>query len=109
MVERVHLPTRSTAYDGNKNALKYDAKVFPRIAGFLASRGATIAEIADVLGVKTRCMFNWLNRYPALQAAVKKGQTMFDSRVERAMAECAIGFAVDVEEPKIVNGEVEIV
>jgi hypothetical protein len=34
---------------------------------------------------------------------------MFDSRVERAMAERAIGFAVDVEEPRIVDGEVEIV
>jgi hypothetical protein len=31
-------------------------------------------------------MCNWLNQYPALQAAVNQGQNMFDSRVERAMA-----------------------
>jgi transposase-like protein len=37
-----------------------NAKLFPKTAGFVASRGATIAEIADALGVKTRCMYNWL-------------------------------------------------
>jgi hypothetical protein len=53
-------------------------------------------------------LYNWLNQHPPLQQAVNKGQTIFDHRVERAMAESAIGFAVDVEEPKIVEGEVEI-
>jgi transposase len=49
------------------NAVEYDANLFPKTAGFLASRGATIAEIADALGVTTRCVYNWLNQYPALQ------------------------------------------
>jgi hypothetical protein len=32
---------------------------------------------------------------------------MFDRRVERAMAERAVGFAVDVEDPKIATGELK--
>jgi hypothetical protein len=41
-------------FDGNTNAVKYNAKLFPKTAGFLASRGATIAEISDALGVTAR-------------------------------------------------------
>jgi hypothetical protein len=33
---------------------------------------------------------------------------MFDSRVERSMTECAIGHSVDVVEPKIIDGVLEI-
>jgi transposase-like protein len=38
----------------------------PKNAAQPKPRGATIAEIADALGVKTRCLYNWLNLYPVI-------------------------------------------
>jgi transposase-like protein len=49
---------------------------FPKTAGFVASRGATIAEIADALGVTRRTLYNWLNQHPPLQQAVYAGQEL---------------------------------
>jgi hypothetical protein len=86
---------------------KYDARTFPRTAKFLAQRGAIQAEIADCFGVKTRTLEKWLVQYPELREAVDVGNDVFNSRVERALAERAIGFYVDVEEVKVLgDGEV---
>ena len=74
---------------------KYDPKTFPRTAGFLAQRGAILSEIADCFEVTTRTLSNWLNKYPELRDAVDAGNDVFNSRVERALAERAIGFYAD--------------
>jgi hypothetical protein len=74
---------------------KYDPKTFPRTATFLAQRGAILSEIADCFEVTTRTLSNWLNKYPELRDAVDAGNDVFNSRVERALAERAIGFYVD--------------
>ena len=66
---------------------KYDARTFPRTAKFLAQRGAIQAEIADCFGVKTRTLEKWLVQYPELREAVDVGNDVFNSRVERALAE----------------------
>ena len=68
---------------------------FPRTAGFLAQRGAILSEIADCFEVTTRTLSNWLNKYPELRDAVDAGNDVFNSRVERALAERAIGFYAD--------------
>jgi hypothetical protein len=86
---------------------KYDPK-FPKTAKFLAQRGATLAEIADCFGVTTRTLSNWLNEYPELREAVDAGNDIFNPRVERALAERAIGFYVDVEEVKILQDGEEV-
>jgi hypothetical protein len=75
---------------------KYDSKTFPRSAKFLAQRGATQAEIADCFQVSTRAFEKWLTLYPELREAVTVGNEAFDTRVERALAERAIGFWVDI-------------
>ena len=74
---------------------KYNPKTFPRTAGFLAQRGAILSEIADCFEVTTRTLSNWLNKYPELRDAVDAGNDVFNSRVERALAERAIGFYAD--------------
>jgi hypothetical protein len=86
--------------------LQYDAKTFPRTCAFLASRGATIAEMADACDVETRTFFRWMNAYPELNEAVSSGKDAFDMRVERALAERAVGYSVDVEECFVINGKV---
>jgi hypothetical protein len=48
-----------------------------------------------------------MNKYPELNEAVASGKEAFDMRVERALAERAIGFSVDVEERVVVNKKLE--
>jgi hypothetical protein len=86
--------------------LQYNAKIFPKTCAFLASRGATIAEMADACDVETRTFFRWMNAYPELNEAVSSGKDAFDTRVERALAERAVGYAVDVEECFVIDGKV---
>jgi hypothetical protein len=64
----------------------------------LAQRGAILSEIADCFNVTTRTLSNWLNQHPKLRDAVDAGNEVFNTRVERALAERAIGFYADVEE-----------
>jgi AcrR family transcriptional regulator len=85
-----------------------NAKRFPNEARFLASRGATLAEIADRFGVSTRTLYYWNARYPELQQAIDSGITeAFNPRIERALAERAIGYEVDEEHVFVVDGRLE--
>jgi hypothetical protein len=84
--------------------LQYNAKIFPKTCAFLAQRGATIAEMADACAVETRTFFRWMNAYPELNEAVTAGKDAFDTRVERALAERALGYSVDVEECFVIKG-----
>jgi len=83
----------------------YDPKTFPRTAKFLAQRGATQAEIADCFQVTTRTLQHWLTLHPELQEAITTGNEAFDPRVERALAERALGYTVDVEECYVIDKE----
>jgi hypothetical protein len=47
-----------------------------------------------------------MNAYPELNEAVSSGKDAFDTRVERALAERAAGYSVDVEECFVINGKV---
>ena len=67
-----------------------------------------MAEIADCFNVTTRCLKNRLNQYPELRAAVDAGNDVFNPRIERALAERAMGFWVDMEEVKITKDGDEV-
>jgi hypothetical protein len=47
-----------------------------------------------------------MNEYPKLREAVDAGNDVFNPRVERALAERALGYSVDVEECFVLDGEV---
>jgi hypothetical protein len=104
MVERI---TKSTLPDLGGRPSKYNAEIFPRTCAFLAQRGATIAEMADACSVDTRTFYRWMVKYPELNDAVSSGKDAFDTRVERALAERAIGFEVDVEEWFVIKGKLQ--
>ena len=61
----------------------------------LAQGGATQDEIADVLGVSRRTINYWLVQHPEFNAAIQAGNDVFNPRVERALAERAMGFYAD--------------
>jgi hypothetical protein len=99
-------PAKAVAVRGQPT--KYSAKRFPNEARFLASRGATLAEIADCFGVSTRTLYYWNAKYPELRQAIDSGITgAFNPRIERALAERAIGYSVDEEHWFVVKGELE--
>ena len=83
--------------------IKYNPKTFPKTAKFLAQRGATQAEIADCLGVSIRALKYWITQYLELQEAIEAGNEVFNPRIERALAERALGYSVDVEETFVID------
>jgi hypothetical protein len=87
--------TDAAALPRHRSNLIYDVKRFPRQAKFLAERGATQADLADCFGVTTRTITNWRSQYPEFAQAIDAGNEAFDTRVERALAERAIGFYAD--------------
>jgi transcriptional regulator with XRE-family HTH domain len=84
----------------------YDPKTHPHLAELLASRGATVAEFADAAGVTDRTVRNWFAAYPEFAEAFKVNAAAFDERVERALVERALGYEMDSEEIRVVNGEI---
>src|SRR6516225_5724320 len=99
-----HRPTRGPVS-------KYDPETCPRQAKFLAARGATQSEIADCLGISLAQFKRWLTQYPELYEAVQAGNDTFTPRVERALAERAIGYEYTWEEEEInpVTGQKQLV
>src|SRR5262249_41226300 len=99
-----HRPTRGPL-------TKYDPENSPRQAKFLAARGATQSEIADCLGISLAQFKRWLTQYPELHDAVHAGNDAFTPRVERALAERAIGYDDTWEEEVLnpVTGELTMV
>jgi hypothetical protein len=78
----------------------------PKTAKFLAQRGAIQSEIADAFDVSTTTLQNWISKYPQLHDAVQVGVDTFNSRVERALAERAIGFWITIDELRDEQGKV---
>jgi hypothetical protein len=93
MAERVRLQPR-----GVGQPTKYDPDIMPNAAKFMAQRGAILSEIADAFKVSTQTIANWRNKYPEFRDAIQIGVDTFNPRVERALAERAIGFWVTIKE-----------
>jgi hypothetical protein len=66
-----------------------------------AKIGATQADIADAFGVSTRTILLWCAKFPELRQALDAGNQVFDTRVERSLAERAIGGFVSWEDEEI--------
>jgi len=86
----------------------FDPRFVP-IAQTMCAMGATDGDLADAFGVTTTTIQNWQAKYPEFKAAVAHGKAeVFDPKVERALAQRAIGYSVDVEEVKITKDGDEI-
>jgi hypothetical protein len=94
-MKRVRLEDKAVTKHKSGPASEYDPKHYPRYAKFLAEHGATQDEIADCFGGSTRTLLRWLAEHPELREAVRVGVEVFNPRVERGMAERAMGFYAD--------------
>jgi transposase len=64
-------------------------------AQLLARGGATQDEIAECLGISRMTVIRWSARHPEFGQAIQAGNDLFNRRVERALAERALGFYAD--------------
>lgn len=75
---------------------------YAAIARILCARGATDVDLADAFQVTTNTILNWQSAYPEFGDAIYEGKVeIFDPKVERALAQRALGYSVDTEEVKV--------
>lgn len=68
---------------------------FCQIAADACARGATIAEVADLLGVDRRTVYRWSSRHEAFCHALNVGRELADRRVGYSLYERAVGYTYD--------------
>lgn len=61
------------------------------IEGF-ARDGLTDPQIAQNMGIGYSTLKDWITKYPAIQAAIKKGKAPVDIQVENALLKRALGY-----------------
>ena len=83
----------------------YDPK-FVAIAQKLGELGATDIEVAEVLQVSIRTIYNWKREHPEFLQALKLGKDGPDDRVEESLLHRALGYSVESEKILVVDGEV---
>ena len=65
-----------------------------RIFGW-ARDGLTNIQIAENMGVAERTFTDWVARFPAISAALKRGKEPVDTQVENALLKRALGYEYD--------------
>jgi hypothetical protein len=91
---------------GSPNGSLY-LKQYDQIAERMVKHtGATISEIAETLSVTVATIYNWQSRHPSFKAALSIGEETANNRVELSLYNQAVGYFVDEEDIKILNGEV---
>ena len=61
-----------------------------------ARDGLTDELIAKKIGISARTLYEWINKYPQISQAIKKGKAPIDFQVENALLKRALGY--DYEE-----------
>lgn len=66
-----------------------------------ARDGLTDAQIAHNIGVSTKTLYEWENRYSTIREAIKKGKAPVDIEVENALLKRALGYEYTEERIEI--------
>ena len=70
-----------------------------------ARKGLTEEQVSKNMGIAYSTLREWKKKYPAIEAALKKGKEVVDFEVESALFKRAIGY--EIEEEKIYIQEVD--
>src|SRR5262249_55666763 len=81
-------------------------RAFADIARAMAKLGATDYEIAEELCVVTSTVWRWRSKHPDFCSALIEGKDFFDDRVERALAQKAVGYTYNSEKVMQFEGQV---
>ena len=79
---------------------------FVKIARSMAKLGGTDFEISEELGVKTSTVWRWRSKYPEFCSAISEGKEAWDDRVERSLAQRAVGYSYHSEKVMQFEGQV---
>ena len=60
-----------------------------------ARDGLTDEQIAEMIRVGTRTLYEWKQRYPQISQSLKKGKEVVDRQVENALLKRALGYTYD--------------
>lgn len=63
-----------------------------------ARDGLSNKQIAHNIGIREETIYTWMNKYPQLDKAIKKGKEVVDREVENALLKRALGY--EIEETK---------
>jgi hypothetical protein len=66
---------------------------YAKMAFHLCKLGATDADLADAFGVSVVTIDNWKIKYPEFLGSLKTGKEETDNRVEKSLAQRAIGYS----------------
>jgi hypothetical protein len=80
---------------------------YATVARKMCSMGATDADLAEAFGVTTVTIWNWQATHPDFFNALKVQKGEFDDRIERSLAQRAVGYSFSSE--KVFNYQGEIV
>lgn len=87
---------------GNRNKFRREHIV---AAQKIAQLGGTDRDIAEALSVDYATFRRWCHRWPKLREALVIPKEIADSNVEMSLYKNAMGFYVDEEEVKVLDGE----
>jgi len=76
------------------------------VAAALCRRGATDAELAEEFGVTTVTIWRWSCAHEDFSKALKIKKGHFDDRVERSIAQRAVGYSYNTERVFMYKGEI---
>jgi len=78
----------------------YDPARTPGIIRALAQAGHTNAEMANLLNVSSKCLWQWRDKYPEVKAALEDGKSVIDQMVVDALVKRAQGYKYEETEVK---------
>ncbi len=84
---------------------KYKSE-FAHQASIICKFGATDKDLADFFGVTERTINTWKQNHDEFFQSLKKGKDYFDSKVEMALAERAMGYSHPETKVFNVNGKI---
>ena len=92
--QRKELARASKPRGGSSTLYKAE---FVKAAKRMSKAGATNAELGDEFGVSADTISKWMTKHLEFGAAVRVGKTSFDDRVERSLANRAVGYTYESE------------
>lgn len=66
-----------------------------------ARNGLTNEQIASNIGINTKTLYEWKNKYSNISNALKKGKQVVDIQVENALLKRALGYTIRIMEQKL--------
>lgn len=69
-----------------------------------ARDGLIDKQIADKIGISATTLYNWRNKYPAINKALTGGKDIADAKVENALFKRALGYTYEETKRECVKG-----